>query len=387
MSLSDDVLKLIDEIHVAGLEPARWPDMLAIIGRRLNAAGGVMYAYRPGEVPWNFSTQFGFDPHWLATYNTEFEARENPVESSREFTRTPVGDAVTDYQCVPRDQFLRSRFYNEWVAPQKILGSVSLKVAESDRVISGMSWVSSARRVDFAREEIALLRTLAPHIMRSVETGRRIGALEGRLRLAEALLDTAAEPVVLVGADARLLHANAGAHRILSHADGLIIRRGIVACIDQHATTRLHACVRLAARGRPPRAEMMAVQRKAERRPYSILVTPMPAAVAAEAPKQAAVAIHIGNPDATIADPTDALRISYDLTAAEALLVNLLVRENLRLGDAADRLGVTLATAKSQLHHAFVKTGARGQSELVRLVLIGLPNMRPPETEAQTDDR
>ena len=208
--------------------------------------------------------------------------------------------------------------------PQKILGSLSLKAAENERVISGLEWVTTARREDFIPEEIALVRALAPHIMRAVESGRRIGALEGRLRLAEALLDTAAEPVVLVGADARLMHANAGAHQILARADGLIIRRGIVGCVDHEATAR--CMLRAARRARPSaRAEMLAVRRKAGRRPYSILVTPMPPDVAAESPRQAAVAILIGNPDATITDRTHALRIGYKLTAAEALLVDLLV--------------------------------------------------------------
>jgi len=37
------------------------------------------------------------------------------------------------------------------------------------------------------------------------------------------------------------------------------------------------------------------------------------------------------------------------------LLVDLLVRDIPRLGEAADRMGITLATVKSHLHRVFMK--------------------------------
>jgi DNA-binding CsgD family transcriptional regulator len=43
---------------------------------------------------------------------------------------------------------------------------------------------------------------------------------------------------------------------------------------------------------------------------------------------------------------------------------------------AADRLGISLATARTHLAHVFDKTGTRRQAELVRLLLRSQPAIR-----------
>ena len=58
----------------------------------------------------------------------------------------------------------------------------------------------------------------------------------------------------------------------------------------------------------------------------------------------------------------------FRLTPAEARLAGLLA-EGYVLKEAADHLGVTIATVRSQRKQGFQKTGASRQSELVRLVL------------------
>ena len=68
------------------------------------------------------------------------------------------------------------------------------------------------------------------------------------------------------------------------------------------------------------------------------------------------------------------LQSLYGLTGAEAELVGLLSR-GASLEEAADRRGVTLNTARSQLKQAFAKTGTRRQGELVQFVLTGLTSM------------
>ena len=50
-----------------------------------------------------------------------------------------------------------------------------------------------------------------------------------------------------------------------------------------------------------------------------------------------------------------------------------LLCQGLSLDEAAERRGMTINTARSQLKQLFVKTSTSRQSELVRLVLAGLP--------------
>ena len=65
-------------------------------------------------------------------------------------------------------------------------------------------------------------------------------------------------------------------------------------------------------------------------------------------------------------------RPPFDIPEAESELVNLLC-EGMSLDEAAGHRGVTVNTARSQLKQAFAKTSTSRQSELVRLVLVGIP--------------
>jgi DNA-binding CsgD family transcriptional regulator len=60
---------------------------------------------------------------------------------------------------------------------------------------------------------------------------------------------------------------------------------------------------------------------------------------------------------------------AHGLTARETILLALLV-DGVSLGHAAKLMGVSRNTVRTHLQHAFEKTGARRQAELIRLVLV-----------------
>jgi DNA-binding CsgD family transcriptional regulator len=85
-----------------------------------------------------------------------------------------------------------------------------------------------------------------------------------------------------------------------------------------------------------------------------------------------------------INDPTRAQRSSIDqvtgilgLTSAEAR-VALKIAEGVSLADASEQLDSSVNTIKTLLQRAFTKTGARRQSELVRIIGSTIPNIRRP---------
>jgi DNA-binding CsgD family transcriptional regulator len=269
---------------------------------------------------------------------------------------------------VPKHELLRSRIYNEWASPQGFHAVIGVVTALGPDAVGGLSLTRSRSAGDFEPDETALMRAMAPHLVRAVEISRRIGVLEGRCRLAEALLDAAAEPVVIVDVDMRVIHANAGAWKILMLADGLSVRGGKLAGSRHDVTTALLAGTRGATLGEPQSAGSLAVPRPSGGRAYALLVSPIPAGIVAGS-LPALAAIFISDPEARAPDPTVLLRNLYGLTAAEAALVFLLATETPSLADVADRLGVAVGTVKTHLKRVYGKTGVRRQAELARLVL------------------
>ncbi len=78
----------------------------------------------------------------------------------------------------------------------------------------------------------------------------------------------------------------------------------------------------------------------------------------------------IGDAERRIDISADVLRLLYDLTDAEARLFNRLVK-GCSVREIADAFGITETTIRTQLKHLLNKTGARRQSELVRMALTG----------------
>jgi DNA-binding CsgD family transcriptional regulator len=82
--------------------------------------------------------------------------------------------------------------------------------------------------------------------------------------------------------------------------------------------------------------------------------------------------LFITDPEQTALVRSEWLREDFGLTLAEARFTREILKAD-GLQAAADRLGISLATARTHLGHVFDKTGTRRQAELVRLILQSQP--------------
>lgn len=77
--------------------------------------------------------------------------------------------------------------------------------------------------------------------------------------------------------------------------------------------------------------------------------------------------MYVSTLEQSSAVPADVIRLLLGVTPAEADLAARLVH-GATIDEAAAELGVTRATARTQLYSIFRKTGLRRQSELVALI-------------------
>ena len=110
--------------------------------------------------------------------------------------------------------------------------------------------------------------------------------------------------------------------------------------------------------------------------PYSVAMTPVPVDAVGLEQGRVLVAVFVADPHALPPDMASTLQTAYGLTPAEASLVELLAHDTPSLVDAADRLGVSQTTVKTHLRHCYHKTGARRQTELIRLALASATGLR-----------
>ncbi len=368
MSLADDVLDLIGQIYEAGVEPRLWDATLVRLGERFRANAGTLATMVSGSDQVSFSSEFGTDPEWLARYNQEFCKPElNPLVPA--IRRLRPGLAAADWMLLPKQNLMRSPFYNEWSLPQDRHTYCGLMMLAGPQAVGTIVFCRGRRSGDFTPDEVALLQALSPHLVRAVGLSRRLGALEGKRQLSDALLDVAARPVIVVEPDGRIVQANQTAWRILDAADGLLVRRDRLAAARSADTSAVRRRIKATAERDLAACGAMAVVRRSGALPYSVAMTPVPIEAVGLERGRVLVAVFVADPHAIPPDMASALQTAYGLTPAEASLVELLARDTPSLVEAADRLGVSQTTVKTHLRHCYQKMGARRQTELIRLAL------------------
>jgi DNA-binding CsgD family transcriptional regulator len=103
------------------------------------------------------------------------------------------------------------------------------------------------------------------------------------------------------------------------------------------------------------------------RRPYALLVAPLSPRHAARVTPRPAAAVFVTDLGKEHA-PLEVVRARFHLTPAESRVAELLARGE-RAGSIAARLRLALPTVRTHIRRLLDKTGARGQSDLVRVLL------------------
>ena len=114
--------------------------------------------------------------------------------------------------------------------------------------------------------------------------------------------------------------------------------------------------------------ELFAVERPSRGRPYAILVQPYRPEGKFPVGDAFYNMVFIFDPDRPLSSHSvEFLKQHFELTPAEARLAKL-IAEGERLDSIADRLGISVHTARTHLKRVFEKTGVERQAELVQLM-------------------
>ena len=119
----------------------------------------------------------------------------------------------------------------------------------------------------------------------------------------------------------------------------------------------------------------MLVARPSGKRAFCVLVSPLSQDNELMAGAKPAVCVSITDPERHDVLPVSLLRSLFGLTPAEAKLAARLARGD-ALAAAADELGISYATARTQLAMIFRKTDTSRQGELIRLLVLNVPSLQ-----------
>jgi len=212
-SESEALSSVISDIYDAALDPQAWP---YAVQRTCDFVGGnqtTMFwqdAAEPGAlVLYNYND----DPHYTRIY-LETYAALNPLFPAAIFR--PVGSVTTDNDLVPDEEMRETRFYKEWLKPQRLTGALVALVERDATRAAFLAVQWKDRPID--ADERRRFTLLVPHFLRAVAIGRLFvkhrqteAALTNTLNYVEA-------GVFLIGDDNRLMFTNERGRRMLDEA-------------------------------------------------------------------------------------------------------------------------------------------------------------------------
>ncbi len=258
-------------------------------------------------------------------------------------------------------------------------GGTAKALSFSARIAPGITfafglWGGSA----FTEDHRTLCRTLAPHLKRALRIFVQYAQAWRERSVYQTVIDRIGVGVVLVDAKSLVMATNEVAQQILAARDGLSIANGRLTASDQATARALESYIRAGAEAQtePPHehGQPLAVARDDNPAPLTVIIHPGPSVQPVNAPLRRSAIVVMRDPERRAGVSSHVVGELFGLTPAEATLATLLA-QGADLDEASTELGIRRNTARSQLQSIFMKTGAKRQSELVRMILSSVATL------------
>jgi DNA-binding CsgD family transcriptional regulator len=357
--------EVLAQIYEAAGDFSRWPEALRGIASAYNAPTVVFGAVGSNnQLLWQIAP--GVDSEYHESYAAYYH-RINPIIPIA--LPSKVGAVLTDEMMLEKRKFARTEFFNDFLMPLDAGSMLGATVVSEEGLYCA---IAVQRRTAFGERDIMFQRRLAPHLARAVQLNARLSALERGSAASADALDRLSQGAIVVDANAHVLFANQEAERLTGPFGCLRIEAGALEARSASLSSKLEALI--AGCGEPHEEEAggaLPLPCDGDGRTISALVVPLRGEAPAFflSPRPVAM-VFLSDLNRSPASFEAQWRRRFGLTKAEAAFALEVVKCD-GLQASADRLGVSLSTARTHLARIFEKTDTRRQAQLVRLLLTG----------------
>lgn len=383
--LVDDAIEgVIGLVYDASLDTEKWRD---VAHRLSDYLGGHTVSVRM-QMPEPISRSEVYRSDDLSIPNTVFDQQwkhglpwgnEAPSDEMAARYRTHF---VDNSPLFPNSELSGTGFYREWMAPRGLAPRapyVHVFAMDGRRPLAAVTLYSRIGLPEVTSAQLAELDRLVPHLAQAHTILDSVRSTGHWLATFKDLVDRLPTGLILVDENGRVSDMNEAAHLAMEAGSGLAVVDGRLVAESPDDDRWLHDVIE---RVSNPRAcervdpeHGFEAHRSAREGSMPVIVSPIPVAASDSSAPDTTAVVFLGNPQLAQGTATRMMRGLYALTRAEADLTWLLA-DGLTLEQAAEERSVTLNTARSQLKRVFTKTGAKKQSDLVRLVLGGVAAVR-----------
>lgn len=361
---------LIQRIYASAYDPNLWVDVMERLSESVGGLRGCLTRIDMSTGAGVEAILYRSDPAWVDAYAQHFGALNifKSDDANPGVALTLTQRIQTDEDCLDRDAYHASEYYNDFMRPQDVDRALFIRLGNEGSVAST---INIGRRTGdaFESDDLDLAARLQPHMVRAYAIGRRLAAPLGLVRSLSEALHNSAHPLFLVDAECTLIFANHAAEKILRGRLGLTVLNGRLTPRDGDAARRFERLVGLAANRDAARTGgSMSVPRSDGGPALALRTAPLPLDEGAVFRATAPVLVSVTDLESPVDAPDSELRDLFGLTAAEVRLAAAMF-EGLTLAEAAEKFGLSVNTVRFQLARIFDKTGVSRQAELVKLMM------------------
>lgn len=371
MREADELSQVIGDIYDASLDPGLWPSAIESICGYVGAASASLHSQdaisRATAVLFWWGRESSA-PHYFDLYLQKY-GKINPIFPSVFFFDVEMPVAVPDV--LSCEEFVRTRFFREWLAPQRLMDGLFSnleKGATSCALFTAMRHAKQGRVDDRMRRRFELI---TPHVRRAMLIGKVIDLHRVEAAALADSLDELASAMFIVDSSGRIIHANASAHRLIAEAHVLSATNGRIGVLDPQGNRNLLDIFMAAQAGDAAIGKRGAAlplkARTGERYVAHILPLTSGARRKAGISYSATAAMFVRKAALDLPSLPEAIAGAFQLTPAEVRVLFAIVEIG-GVPDVAPVLGISDQTVKTHLHRIYEKTATKRQADLVKLV-------------------
>ncbi|HZR75800.1 hypothetical protein [Bradyrhizobium sp.] len=371
-SESEHLSILIGTIYDAALELERWPQALESARDFVGGQVANIYWHDSVRPVGNNFCQVGISPEWERSY-FETYLPLNPLQPFQTFC--PIEEVHAGSEFMPFEEFSKTRFYQEWAAPQGLVDAAFANLERLPTSSVGFSIMRGERHGLIDEEARQRMTLVVPHIRRAALISKAIDLAQIKAATFTTAMDALASGMFLLDAAGRLIHTNASAAAMIDSSGPVRIVNGRFELVFRASDRLFQEALTAAAAGDPLELRNKAVSlpiTDPDEREFSLHMLPLDRDRRARlgADRGAAVLVFVRNMDGTGAAAIEAFASQFALTRQEARVLRAVIDTG-SVPMAAALLGLSTTTARFHLTGIFDKTGVRTQSGLVRLLIEG----------------
>jgi DNA-binding CsgD family transcriptional regulator/PAS domain-containing protein len=362
---------LVAKIYDAAANPKAWDDALRSVRKCLRTQSAMLFTEDLDSHRVDLSVTDKASGKLIQEYY-DYYIHKSPLLKAK--LSVPFGEVTATNLLMPDREWERHEFYYDFLRRCERFYEMGALLAKDGERVSVLSLIRAKRAGGFARTETERLRRLLPHIRRSLEIGRRIGAASQEQASLAALMDRVTTGVILFNEQAQAVYLNRRAEELISDGHCLTLKKGEIAA-QTHAQTEqilkvLHAAIRTSIGDGQRVGAGVTLHRRGSGHPLKVLVAPLRVETlsAGSGGARVCAAMFLSEPGGSAALQPDVLKELFGLTEAEALVAGELA--NGRTPQEVSRsLNISWHTVRSQQRAIYDKLGVSSQAQLVKAVL------------------